>query len=67
MTRKDFELIANTIKAERTLISKVMLTEEVEEVDKALAHLVDRFVIELSGVNPRFDPKRFRKACEPDS
>lgn len=51
MTRKDFELIATTIKALK--VSK-----------KARASIAQEFAQALATTNPRFDLDRFVKACE---
>jgi hypothetical protein len=56
MTRKDFQLIADVIKATRR--SNVVDTD-----DKAIAILTESLAIELAKTNTRFDKQRFLKAC----
>tara|TARA_R110002051_G_scaffold295757_1_gene361633 strand:- start:236 stop:421 length:186 start_codon:yes stop_codon:yes gene_type:complete len=56
MTRKDFQLIADVIKA--THRSNVVDTD-----DKAIAILTESLAIELAKTNPRFNKALFIKAC----
>ena len=56
MTRRDFELIAECIKA------RVMGTRETHSED-ALFLLAQDFADRLRAVNPRFDRARFMAAC----
>ena len=56
MTRKDFQLIADTLKASKPK----------SEVSQPLANwmmTVDRFADALAETNPRFDRDRFINAC----
>ena len=56
MTRKDFQLIANVIKATRR-------SNVVDADDKAIAILTESLAIELAKTNPRFNKELFLKAC----
>lgn len=49
MTRKDFELIARTVKSFNDAQTRDVLAA--------------KFAKELSGTNANFDPTRFAKAC----
>jgi hypothetical protein len=53
MTRKDFQLIADTLRN---------ASEVVDEL--ALSTLADMFAEQLATTNPNFDKARFVKACE---
>lgn len=57
MTRKDFQLIADTITEARDL-------GPTGSPDAILALLSDIFADKLAGTNPNFDRARFLKACE---
>ena len=57
MTRKDYVLIADTIKTAR----KVELTNGTVLV--SVAHLANTLATELEIDNPRFDRARFLDAC----
>ena len=57
MTRKDYNLIAATIRETRTHFIKGSESEQV------LDFLVDNLVTQLLDTNPRFDDERFWKAC----
>lgn len=60
MTRKDFELIADTIKIARELSKKPGAHTDTHTVD-GVAKL---FSIVLQETNNAFNPDRFLKACE---
>jgi hypothetical protein len=55
MTRKDFELIARTIRQTR----QYQLDSQLIPFDK----LVTEFAFNLASTNPRFDHDRFVRAC----
>jgi hypothetical protein len=57
MTKKDYELIAGSIKFSRT--SGILTTE----ADEAMQILADDLSIQLANENPRFDRDKFLKAC----
>jgi len=57
MTRKDYQLIASTIK------NQFSYYEEMSPEYKALNELAERFSYDLSKDNPRFDFVRFLEAC----
>lgn len=61
MSRKDYELIAETLR-----ISKPRRSQT-DDIGQALRvswnNTVENFAAELRGTNPRFDAARFRKAC----
>lgn len=50
MTRKDFELIASTIRGFEPFVR---------------LHIADEFATALASTNPRFDRARFLAACVP--
>lgn len=57
MTKKDFELIAATIKdgiGINRANSAALATQQ---------RIAERFATELAATNPRFDRERFLKAC----
>lgn len=54
MTRRDFELIAETVKG---------LTLEGSEPNEERRHVAESFAARLDDTNPRFDRARFLKAC----
>ena len=56
MTRKDFQLIADVIKATRCI-------NNVDADDKAIAILTESLAIEFKKANPRFNKELFLKAC----
>jgi hypothetical protein len=55
MTRKDFQLIADVLKASSTTPMNRCVVKDI----------VLTFASELKKVNPRFDAKRFVEACTP--
>lgn len=59
MTRKDYQLIANTLAAERAYHADLGQAYAAETVESVAARLAD----ELADDNPRFDRERFLKAC----
>lgn len=56
MTRKDYELIARTIREEKDLRDNAFASA-------TLRTLTSRFAGVLATDNPRFDPGRFTSAC----
>lgn len=54
MTKKDFELIARTIKA----LSPNIVTKEQRDL------IAEVFAVALSTTNDRFKPKKFKDACK---
>jgi hypothetical protein len=56
MTRKDFQLIANVLKASSTSPANRMVVQE----------LALTFAHQLAQTNPRFDKQQFVKACLPN-
>jgi len=61
MTRRDYEVIAETLR-----ISKPRRSQT-DDIGQALRvswnNTVENFAAELRGTNPWFDPARFRRAC----
>lgn len=57
MTRKDYELIAETLRTAKPL------SDASGEVHAFWGRTCDMFAITLSETNPRFDRMRFLKAC----
>tara|TARA_R110000824_G_scaffold8737_5_gene39690 strand:- start:5904 stop:6080 length:177 start_codon:yes stop_codon:yes gene_type:complete len=57
MTRKDFQLIANVLKASGTSPANRMVIQE----------LAVTFASQLAMVNPRFNEQLFIKACAPNN
>tara|TARA_Y100000310_G_C20388775_1_gene671747 strand:- start:394 stop:648 length:255 start_codon:yes stop_codon:yes gene_type:complete len=57
MTRKDFQLIANVLKASSTSPMNRCVIKE----------LAVTFASELTKVNPRFNAQRFVNACTPEN
>jgi len=53
MTKKDFQLIANVLKAH----------QDGSDADHVVHGLAMSFAIELAKTNPRFNVQRFVKAC----
>jgi len=62
MTRKDYELIAETI--DNTFRGMVAPTQELRWREREIKDaLVSEFARALSATNPRFDESRFIAAC----
>jgi hypothetical protein len=55
MTRKDYELIARSIRVDR----ETLAPEDRKFIDMASAGLAEQF----AAMNPRFDSRRFLDAC----
>lgn len=60
MTRKDYELIAKTIRA----VSTFAATDKSKRATKVIDILVQSLSIALKGDNDRFDEARFVAACK---
>jgi hypothetical protein len=56
MSKKDFQLIANVLKAH----------QDGSDADHVVRGLAMSFAIELAKTNPRFNVQRFVKACTDD-
>ncbi len=70
MTRKDFELIASTLKAEADRLQSRMDIVQSREGRVAVELLIAQHITTanalasaLWGTNPRFDRERFLRAC----
>ena len=63
MTRKDYELIADTIRRFTWAAQAVERSSGSPSVDVASQAIVGEFVASLKGTNPRFDAQRFIDAC----
>jgi len=61
MTKKDFELIAESLRESFNDLKQFDLRDEV--VHEAFEHIVNNLALALSVTNPKFDQARFIKAC----
>lgn len=62
MTRRDFQLIADTIRRQRSGAPHFgpLTADQADEVAR-------EFALSLKGTNPNFDPSRFLAACAPQT
>ena len=66
MTRKDYNLIANTFRRNRVYATANAHTYN-SDVDKAYARLAIELATDLALANENFQAQRFLTACEPDA
>lgn len=65
MTKKDYELIAKSIKSsqESLLFSPFVMKQEREIISYSIRNLAEKLSLELMSQNPRFDQTKFLLSC----
>ena len=63
MTKKDYEMIAELLKAQRDKLQESRLSSKDGPALTAHKQLCECFAVELRTTNKRFNPNRFLTAC----